>query len=207
MDRKRLLAIILCLLMITMMTACSRNNEPAAEENPDVQQSAGEEQPAAFTGDLIISAEEAAALVGSDDVIFVDCTGEADKGTVKGAVATTWQDMCTCSEEYGSAGDDSWGKIPEPADLSARLGALGLDKSKQIITLGHTLKGWGEDARIAWELRAAGYENVRMQESPGNSELQAMRMSGSLTEVLMRCLMPVQRSSLQRAILILVKLP
>jgi thiosulfate/3-mercaptopyruvate sulfurtransferase len=70
--------------------------------------------------------------------------------------------MCTCSEEYGSAGDDTWGKIPEPEDLSARLGALGLDKNKQIITLGHTLKGWGEDARIAWELRAAGYENVRI---------------------------------------------
>jgi thiosulfate/3-mercaptopyruvate sulfurtransferase len=162
MDRKRLRAIILCLLMLSMMCACGGKNKPAAEENPDVQQSAGEEQPAAFTGDLIISAEDAVALIGSDDVIFVDCTGEADRGTIKGAVATTWQDMCTCSEEYGSAGDDTWGKIPEPEDLSARLGALGLDKNKQIITLGHTLKGWGEDARIAWELRAAGYENVRI---------------------------------------------
>ncbi len=144
MDRKRLRAIILCLLMLSMMCACGGKNKPAAEENPDVQQSAG------------------VALIGSDDVIFVDCTGEADRGTIKGAVATTWQDMCTCSEEYGSAGDDTWGKIPEPADLSARLGALGLDKNKQIITLGHTLKGWGEDARLAWELRAAGYENVRI---------------------------------------------
>ena len=121
MDRTRLRAIILCLLMLSMMCACGGKNKPAAEENPDVQQSAGEEQPAAFTGDIIISAEDAVALIGSDDVIFVDCTGEADRGTIKGAVATTWQDMCTCSEEYGSAGDDTWGQIPEPEDLSARL--------------------------------------------------------------------------------------
>jgi hypothetical protein len=65
-----------------MMCACGGKNKPAAEENPDVQQSAGEEQLAAFTGDLIISAEDAVALIGSDDVIFVDCTGEADKGTI-----------------------------------------------------------------------------------------------------------------------------
>ena len=76
MYRKRLLALFLCLLMMSMMTACGEKNMPAAEENPEVQQSAEEEQPAAFTGDLIISAEDAMALIGSDDVIFVDCTGE-----------------------------------------------------------------------------------------------------------------------------------
>ncbi|MBQ6439458.1 MAG: sulfurtransferase [Mogibacterium sp.] len=162
MEKKKILALILCLFVMTLMTACSSSNEPAADESQDVQQTAEEEQSEGFTGDMIISAEDAAALIGNEDVIFVDCTGEANKGTVKGAVATTWQELCTCSEEYGNPGDEKWGKIPEAADLSSRLGALGLDKNKQIITLGHTLKGWGEDARIAWELRAAGYKNVKI---------------------------------------------
>lgn len=161
MKKKTITALLMCLLMIFIIAACSGNSEPAEDQTAgDVQNV--EEQPAVFTGDLIISAEEAVALIGNEDVIFVDCTGEASKGTVKGAVATSWQELCTCSDEYGAAGDDTWGKIPEPADLAERLGALGLDKNKEIITLGHTVDGWGEDARVAWELRAAGYENVRI---------------------------------------------
>ena len=161
MKKKTITALLMCLLMIFIIAACSGNSEPAEDQTAgDVQNV--EEQPAVFTGDLIISADEAVALIGNEDVIFVDCTGEASKGTVKGAVATSWQELCTCSDEYGAAGDDTWGKIPEPADLAERLGALGLDKNKEIITLGHTVDGWGEDARVAWELRAAGYENVRI---------------------------------------------
>jgi thiosulfate/3-mercaptopyruvate sulfurtransferase len=166
MKKRSLIALLMCILMVFMMTACggtdTSEDQPAEEQQAVAEEQDAEEVPTVFTGDLIISAEEAASLVGNDDVIFVDCTGEASKGTVKGAVATTWQELCTCSEEYGSAGDETWGKIPEPADLAERLGALGLDKNKEIITLGHTLKGWGEDARIAWELRAAGYTNVKI---------------------------------------------
>lgn len=114
-----------------------------------------------FTGDLIITAEQAVAKVGDANVIFVDCTG-SNNVTVKGAVAVSWQSIATCSDEYGAAGDDTWGRIPEPSELAKRLGNFGLDKSKEIITLGHTLKGWGEDARVAWELRAAGYTNVKI---------------------------------------------
>ena len=161
MKKKTITALLMCLLMIFIIAACSGNSEPAEDQTAEDVQNV-EEQPAVFTGDLIISADEAVALIGNEDVIFVDCTGEASKGTVKGAVATSWQELCTCSDEYGAAGDDTWGKIPEPADLAERLGALGLDKNKEIITLGHTVDGWGEDARVAWELRAAGYENVRI---------------------------------------------
>lgn len=164
---KKALSLVMIMMMALVITACSGGSQT---EEP---QEEPQETAAAFTGDLIISADEAAGLVGNEDVIFVDCTGEAEKGTVKGAVATSWQELCTCSEEYGAAGDDGWGKIPEPADLAQRLGALGLDKSKEIITLGHTLDGWGEDARIAWELRAAGYENVKIVDGGVDAVLKA----------------------------------
>lgn len=119
---------------------------------------------AAFKGDYLITAKEAVEKVGSSDVIFLDCRGveTAKKGTAKGAAATDWQSLCTCDESYGSQGDEGWGKIPEPADLAQRLSALGLSKDKEIILLGETLDGWGEDARVLWELRAAGYPDLKM---------------------------------------------
>lgn len=160
MKKKMLVTVFLCITMVLSITACSGGEQP--EQSEEIQEQQEQQESAAFKGDMIVSAEEALALTGSENVIFVDCTGSSDKGTVKGAIATSWQELCTCSDEYGAAGDDSWGKIPEPDDLAKRLGALGLDKSKEIITLGHTLDGWGEDARIAWELRAAGYENVKI---------------------------------------------
>lgn len=62
-------------------------------------------------------------------------------GTLKGAIATTWQDLCTCQE--GQAGDAGWGKIPAPDDLEKRLGELGITKDKEIIVFADTVDGWG----------------------------------------------------------------
>ena len=68
-----------------------------------------------------------------DDIIVVDARGEdeAKKGTVKGAVATTWQYLATC--EDGEAGDANWGCILDTKRLSERLGELGLAKDKEIV--------------------------------------------------------------------------
>lgn len=117
-----------------------------------------------FEGAYLITADEAKEKVGDDNVLFVDCRGadEVKKGTIEGAVATTWQELCTCDESYGKAGDEDWGKIPEAEDLADRLGKLGVTKDKEVILLGETLKGWGDDARVLWELEAAGYDNVKM---------------------------------------------
>lgn len=156
----RIALLIAVLTLALMFTACGSSQQSEDTSSEPSSETAAEEQ-SAFTGDLIISAEEAAARVGDDDVIFVDCT-DSNKKTVKGAVAVSWQSIATCSDEYGAAGDDTWGRIPDAADLAERLGSFGLDKSKEIILLGHTLEGWGEDARVAWELRAAGYTDVKI---------------------------------------------
>lgn len=118
----------------------------------------------AFTGDYLITAKEAKGLIGDDNVIFVDCRGEkySNKETIKGATATSWQALCTCEDKYGKQGDENWGKVPQPAELSKKLSDLGLDPNKEIVLLGETLGGWGEDARVLWELRVAGYTNLKM---------------------------------------------
>lgn len=148
-------AIVLAMTMaIAMMGCAGKAPAQSTEETSEPAES--------FQGEYLISPEEAAELVGSEDVIFVDARGskQAIMGTVDGAIATTWQELCTCQE--GAAGDEGWGKIPEAEDLAKRLGDLGLAKDKQIIFIGETLEGWGDDGRLLWEFVAAGYENVKM---------------------------------------------
>lgn len=115
-----------------------------------------------FTGEFVISAKEAAEKIGDENVLFVDARGmtAAEKGTVEGAAVTEWKELSTC--QAGKEGDEDWGLVPEPEDLTGRLQALGIDKEKEIIVLAQPEDGWGEDGRIVWELRQAGCENVRM---------------------------------------------
>ncbi len=117
-----------------------------------------------FEGQYLMTAEEAKGKIGDENVLFVDCRGadKAKKETIEGAVATDWKELCTCDDSYGKEGDEGWGKIPEASELAKRLGKLGMTKDKELILLGETLDGWGDDARVLWELVAAGYTDVRM---------------------------------------------
>ena len=66
----------------------------------------------------------------------------------------------------GTAGRDSW----QPWNY----------KDKEIILIGETLDGWGDDARLLWELRAAGYEDVKMVDGGW----KALKDSGIKTQFL-----------------------
>lgn len=143
------------LMAALLLTGCGGNKGVSEEELVSDD---------AFEGKYLVTADYVKEHVEDDNVLFVDCRGAdiAKKGTVEGAIATTWQELCTCDESYGKAGDEGWGKIPEAEDLADRLGKLGMSKEKELILLGETLDGWGDDARVLWELVAAGYENVKM---------------------------------------------
>lgn len=143
--------LVLAMLLTMLVTGCGQKQEEVLSDE-------------AFTGDYLVTAEYVKENLSGENVLIVDCRGEkaAKKSTPEGAVATTWQELCTCEESYGKAGDENWGKIPEAADLAARLGTLGMTKDKEIILVGETSTGWGDDARVLWELVAAGYDNVKM---------------------------------------------
>ena len=119
------------------------------------------EQEDSFAGTWIVEAEYAVSRVGNEDTLFVDARGEkkAILGTVDGAVVTRWRDWCITD---GQEGDETWGCMKATEDMETLLGELGISKEKEIILVGETLNGWGEDARLLWQLRAAGYENVKM---------------------------------------------
>lgn len=174
--RKKVL--VLCLIMVLSVAAgCGKqdtdNTVDAAEKIEGDAQEQQEESEAEkdaeeipddghFHGEYIVTGEYAKDRIGAEDVLFIDARGwqKAVLGTLKGAIATTWQDLCTCQE--GQAGDADWGKIPAPDDLEGRLGELGITKDKEIIVFADTMDGWGDDARLVWEFLAAGFEDVKM---------------------------------------------
>lgn len=145
-----LILVMLCLVMGCGKAENTQETEKNVEDSGDV-----------FTGEWIVDVAYAAEKVGDENVLFVDGRGEgkAILGTIKGAIATVWQDW---SITEGKQGDEKWGCIQEAEVLSETLGNLGITKDKEIILLGETLEGWGDDARLLWELRAAGYTNVKM---------------------------------------------
>lgn len=146
--------VIAGLTAIFLIAGCGNKGVPDEELVSD----------APFEGKYLVTADYVKEHAGDENVLLVDCRGvdKVKKETLQGAVAATWQEIGTCDESYGASGDEGWGKIPEASELAEKLGGLGIDKEKEIILLGETLDGWGEDARILWELAAAGYTDVKM---------------------------------------------
>lgn len=162
--------------MAAALTGCNvKTQEPPVDDKHAVE-TQKEDQ---FTGEWIVDAEYAKSRVGEEDTLFVDSRGEGQAilGTIEGAIATTWSDWCI---KEGQQGDENWGKIQEPEVLSETLGNLGISKEKEIILLGETLTGWGDDARLLWELRAAGYTDVKMVDGG----YAALKASGAPTKMM-----------------------
>ncbi|MCI8665607.1 MAG: sulfurtransferase [Dorea sp.] len=195
MKKRKMLALLFAALLGgTMLGGCSKGTaEPVEREKiqetkedvTDVGESdkVGEEEEEVpddgrFHGKWVVDAKYAAGRVGAKDTIFVDGRGEkqAILGTVEGAVATVWQDW---SVQEGKEGDETWGCIPSPRVLSQTLGDLGITKDKEVILLGETLDGWGDDARLLWELLAAGYTDVKMVDGG----FSAIKEAGAATQL------------------------
>ncbi len=113
-----------------------------------------------FEGEYMVSPEYVKENL--EDIILIDARGDeaASKGTIKGAIPLMWQYIASC--DTGKSGDEMWGCILDPETLSQRLGEKGIDPEKEIVLFASAQQGWGDDGRIAWELMAAGYENVKL---------------------------------------------
>ncbi|WMJ76866.1 MULTISPECIES: sulfurtransferase [unclassified Sedimentibacter] len=153
MKISRILVLILVLSMV--VAGC------AANEQPEVTEPVDSNEGSAFEGKYLVNAEYVKSASGKDNVLLIDARGAdaAKEGTVEGAIAVVWQ---TLADVEGKPGDPMWGTILEPATLSETLSNLGISKDKEIIIFGAAQKGWGDEGRIAWELIAAGFENVKM---------------------------------------------
>lgn len=168
--KKKILSLLgVTTLLISMtLTGCGEKKEievtERQEKTAETEESVEETEvpdDGKFHGKWVVDVAYAAGRVGAEDTLFVDGRGEkqAILGTIEDAIATVWQDWST---QEGKQGDENWGCVQDADALAKTLGDLGITKEKEIIVLGETLGGWGDDARLVWELLAAGYTDVKM---------------------------------------------
>ena len=153
------LAVLLALVMTVGLVGCGNSDtQSKTETKSETKEETTTEE--AFEGAYVVNADYVKENL--DDIILVDARGEdaANKETIKGAIPIAWQYLATC--EDGKSGDANWGCILDTERLSERLGEKGLDPNKEIVLFAAAQNGWGDDGRIAWELIAAGYKDVKM---------------------------------------------
>lgn len=157
MKKKALLLVFSFALGIIGFMGCGAEEKPTETDGGKKEEIVRSE---AFSGAAVVDAEYVKENL--EQIILIDARGEeaAAKKTIKGAITTTWQYLATC--EDGKPGDENWGCILDPERLSERLGELGLSQDKEIVLFSNAQDGWGEDGRIAWELFAAGYKEVKI---------------------------------------------
>lgn len=93
-------------------------------------------------------------------VVVVDARPEKafQGGHIPGAVSAPWQKF---TDMQGKPGDPGWGVLLPKEQLSARIGALGIDGRKPVVVYADP-PGWGEDGHFAWMARMTGIQDVKI---------------------------------------------
>ena len=155
---KKLLLILVAVLSLALVaTGCSSDTKTSVESN----KSTGDAVEFADTS-YIVDANWLKENLGKENLLILDARG-ADtyaKGHIPGAIAVTWQNFADMSGAPG--GNPNWGTVLEPKALSEKLSEFGISKDKEIVVYTSTKGGWGEDGRIVWMLKRAGFDNVKM---------------------------------------------
>lgn len=112
-----------------------------------------------FKGTYIIGVDEFSEKIDDPNTIIIDARG-TDDSHVEGALSLAWGQLADVTDK--ETGEEGWGHMLEPEAVNPILSDLGLDPSKEIILYSNAEKGWGEDGRILWNLKAYGYDNLKM---------------------------------------------
>ena len=146
-------------------SASSAAAESASAESASAE-AAASESAAAASEEAVSAAGDAYVTVdwlkdNLDSVTVVDARSADDFATthVKGAVNLPWQAI---SKMDVAPGEPGWAQISEPAEIFAVTTGLGIETGKPIVVYTDVKSGWGEDGRIMWELREAGYDDVKI---------------------------------------------
>jgi len=143
------------LLALAMLGGCST---PAAPTSPGTTTETAAPRSSALAADFITAADLKANLAGT---VVIDARADKDfaAGHIPGSINAIWQLFAKVAP--GKPGDKDWGTLNTAAEIAAKLGELGVDTTKPIVVL-TAPGGWGEDGRIVWMLRMAGFSNSKM---------------------------------------------
>ncbi|MFT5875082.1 MAG: thiosulfate/3-mercaptopyruvate sulfurtransferase [Clostridium sp.] len=154
---KKVYVILMLLILVTVVSACSNNKgkSNASNQNEEFDITAYK------NNDFLITSQEVNKLMGSENLVLLDCNKPDiyEKGHIKGALGIGIQGF---SSVDGKIGDANWGTILKPEELKAKLESLGIDNEKTIVFYSDVFNGPGADGRAVWQLKMAGFNNVKM---------------------------------------------
>lgn len=153
---KKLSTLFIALIFMLGLVGCSKKEEAKAP-----QQSKEIDLKAYKNNDFLITPQEVNKLLGSKDLVLLDCN-KPDvyaKEHIKGAVSIG---LHAFSDKVGKPGDPGWGTIKKKEDLKKALEALGIDNKKTVVFYSDVFKGPGADGRAVWQLKMAGLDNVKI---------------------------------------------
>jgi len=144
--------LILFSLMFILFSSC---NKRSTDREKKIDLSVYEK------GDYFISPEELKSLLGSENLVLLDCNNPKiyAKEHIKGALGVGFHAF---SKKVGKPGDLGWGTIDSKDELTKKLISLGIDNKKLVVVYSDVFKGPGADGRLAWQLRIAGMTNVKI---------------------------------------------
>ena len=111
--------------------------------------------------DLFITPLELRKKLGSNELVILDAShpkGYA-KGHIPGAISIGFKGLSDCN---GKPGDREWGTILPRVKLTQKLESLGIDTTKLVVAYSDIFKGPGGGGRAVWQMKMAGFENVRL---------------------------------------------
>lgn len=93
----------------------------------------------------------------SKELKIVDARGNGYVlGHIKKAINVKWQQLSNMEAKFSS---DQWGTVLSKDKLKKELDQLGLSIDDKIVIYGK-VPGWGEEGRILWTLKKAGFKNL-----------------------------------------------
>ena len=109
---------------------------------------------------LLVSAEWLKKNKGQ--TVIVDARPESlySGGHISGAVNASWTYFANMNAQTGTK---KWGTIWQPATMSKRIGALGID-GKKMVVIYDDAGGWGQSGWVLWILRMSGVKNAKILE-------------------------------------------
>lgn len=112
-------------------------------------------------GEYFITPQEVQALLGTDELVLLDCNKPDlyGKEHIPGAISIG---LHAFSDKVGKPGDEGWGTIKSKEDLEEKLVSLGIDNDKTVVFYSNVFKGPGADGRAVWQLSLAGMDNVKI---------------------------------------------
>ncbi len=133
-----------------------------AKDNPEYPVAATIEVPDFVTqGDIFITPAQLHEKLGTEGIVILDASHPKGykKGHIPGAVSIGFKGLSDCT---GKPGDKEWGTILPKEKLKQKLESLGVDNTKLVVAYSDIFKGPGAGGRAVWQMKMAGFENVRL---------------------------------------------